>query len=215
MKSIFCVVLLTTGLRAGGQSHPFENEIQAFETRDRQTPTPTDAIVFTGSSSIRFWTNLASHFPDKTVLNRGFGGSELSDVRYFTDRVILPYQPKQIVLYAGENDIATGKQTARQTYTRFVNLFRYVRKKLPDATFTYLAIKLSPSRRTFWPAMNEANRLISRFLRTKSNAQFVDIRPAMLGPNGQVVSDLFRADSLHMTEKGYQQWVPVLRPYLK
>ena len=215
MRFVAYFILFIVNVHAIGQSRPFEKEILAFETRDRQTPPPTDAILFTGSSSIRFWTDLPAYFPDKVVLNRGFGGSDLSDVRYFADRVIVRYRPKQIVLYAGENDIASGKQTARQTYARFVNLFRYVRKKLPDVTFTFIAIKPSPSRRRFWPAMDEANRLIGRFLAKKSNAQFVDIRPTMLGPGGQPVGALFRPDSLHMNEKGYQRWAPVLQPFLK
>lgn len=215
IRFITYLLVLTIGVQASAQTSAFEKEILAFETQDRATPPPPDVILFTGSSSIRFWADLPTYFPDKVVLNRGFGGSELSDVRHFADRVIVRYQPKQIVLYAGENDIATGKQTARQTYDRFVDLFRYVRKKLPKATFTYIAIKPSPSRRAFWPAMDDANRRISRFLARKSNAQFVDIRPTMLGPNGQPVPALFRPDSLHMTEKGYQRWAPVLRPYLR
>lgn len=215
MRFIAYLLLLTLCVRAAGQTPPFEKEILAFETQDQQNPPPAGVILFTGSSSIRFWTDLSTYFPGKTVLNRGFGGSQLSDVRYFADRIIVRYQPKQIVLYAGENDIATGKQTARQTYDRFVDLFRYVRKKLPKATFTYIAIKPSPSRRQFWAATDDANRLINRFLAKKPNAQFVDIRPTMLGPDGQPISELFRSDSLHMTEKGYQRWAPVVRPYLK
>ena len=215
MRFIAYLLLLTIGVRASAQTTPFEKEILAFETQDRATPPPPDVILFTGSSSIRFWTDLPTYFPGKMVLNRGFGGSQMSDVRYFADRVIVRYHPKQIVLYAGENDIATGKQTARQTYDRFVDLFRYVRKKLPRATFTFIAIKPSPSRRAFWPANDDVNQRISRFLARKSNAQFVDIRPTMLGPNGQPISDLFRSDSLHMNEKGYQRWAPVLRPYLR
>jgi lysophospholipase L1-like esterase len=210
----FCLLFFLTTC-ATAQPNRFEKDIQAFETQDQQTPPPPNPILFTGSSSIVFWNNLPQYFPDKVVLKRGFGGSELSDVRYFADRVIVRYQPKQIVLYAGENDIATGKQTARQTYARFVDLFRYVRKKLPNATFTFIAIKPSPSRRQFWPAMDDANQLISQFLAKKKNTQFVDIRPAMLGSTGQPISELFKADSLHMTDKGYQRWAPVLQPYLK
>ena len=215
MKYIAYFILLTTGVRAIGQTTPFEKEIQTFETRDRQTPPPADAILFTGSSSIRFWTDLPAYFPGKVVLNRGFGGSQLSDVRHFADRVIVRYHPRQIVLYAGENDIATGRQTARQTCARFVDVFRHVRKKLPNTTFTYIAIKLSPSRRQFWPAMNDANRRISRFLATRPNAQFVDIRPVMLDPGGQPLGALFKPDSLHMNQKGYERWAPVLQPFLK
>lgn len=215
MKYLVYLFLFISNVQSFGQSHRFEKDIQAFEAQDQQTPPPADAILFTGSSSIVYWNNLPQYYPDKVILKRGFGGSELSDVRYFADRVIVRYRPKQIVIYAGENDIAVGKQTARQTYARLVDLFRYVRKKLPNTTFTFIAIKLSPSRRQYWPAMDDANRRISRFLASKPNTQFVDIRPSMAGPDGQPISELFRSDSLHMTEKGYQRWAPVLQPYLK
>lgn len=200
---------------AQSPEHRFEKEIQVFDTQDKQTPPSSQPILFVGSSSIRLWPNLAQYFPDKAVLNRGFGGAELSDVRYFADRVIVRYQPKQIVLYAGENDIALGNQTGQQTCDRFVDLFRYVRQKLPAAVITYVSIKRSPSRRKSWPEIDRANQLISSFLAKQPNAQFVDIRPAMLGSNGQLLGDLFRADSLHMTDKGYQRWAPVLKPYLR
>lgn len=218
MKFIAGFLLLLIGVRAVGQSaqpYPFEKDIQAFEAQDKQTPPPSNAILFTGSSSIVYWNNLPQYYPGKVVLKRGFGGSELSHVRHFADRVIIRYQPKQLVLYAGENDIATGKQTAEQTYKRLVDLFRYVRRKLPATTFTFIAIKPSPSRRQFWPANEEANRLIKRYLDRKPNTQFVDIRPAMLGPNGQPIPEIFKADSLHMNDKGYQLWAPVLQPYLQ
>ncbi|HLL94504.1 MAG TPA: GDSL-type esterase/lipase family protein [Spirosoma sp.] len=215
MKYVVLLFFLIGGVHLFGQPHRFEKDIQAFEAQDQQTPPPAGAILFTGSSSIVFWNNLPQYYPDKVILKRGFGGSELSDVHYFADRVIIRYRPKQVVVYAGENDIAGGKQTARQTAARLVDLFRYVRKNLPNATFTFIAIKLSPSRRQYWPAMDDANRRIRRFLARQSNTQFVDIRPAMAGPDGQPISELFRSDSLHMTEKGYQRWAPVLRPYLK
>lgn len=194
---------------------PFENEIRAFEGADSATPPPRQPILFTGSSSIRFWTSLANDFPNKPVLNRGFGGSELSDVIRYADRVIVRYQPRQIVLYAGENDIATGKQTGQQTYQRFVTLFQYVRKKLPTVLFTFISIKPSPSRRAYFGEVNEANRLISQFLGKQRNTSFVDIRPVMLQPNGQPVGELFKPDSLHMQPEGYRRWAKVLRPYLR
>ncbi|GAB3982326.1 SGNH/GDSL hydrolase family protein [Spirosoma terrae] len=197
------------------QPHRFDNEIAAFETQDKQTPPPTNPILFTGSSSIRLWPDLQHYFPDKVVLNRGFGGSELSDVRHFADRVIIRYKPKQVVVYAGENDIASGKLTAQQTYANFVDLFQYVRQKLPNVPFVYIAIKLSPSRRQYWAVVNETNQLISDYIARQKNAAFVDIRPSMLGSDNQPLPSLFKADSLHMTDAGYQRWAPVLKPYLK
>src|SRR5919199_621686 len=176
----FCLVFLVVHpLRA--QTQPkFESEIQAFEKADQATPPPQHPILFTASSSIRYWTSLPTDFPNKPVLNRGFGGSELSDVIRYADRVIVRYQPSQVVLYARENDIATGKQTGKQTYDRFVTLFKYVRKKLPNVPFTFISIKPSPSRRQYFAEVDDANRLIQRFLSRKRNTSFVDIRPVML-----------------------------------
>lgn len=208
------VFLLVVPFWSVAQSPPFENEILAFEQADKTASLARNPILFTGSSSIRFWENLADYFPKKTVLNRGFGGSKLPDVLRYADRIVIPYQPKQIVLYAGENDVAAGV-SGQQTYERFVALFEYVRKKLPDATFTFISLKPSPSRRKFFPEMDIANRLVKQYLAKHRNTQFVDIRPVMLTPGGQPVPELFKPDSLHMLPAGYQRWAKVLGPYLK
>lgn len=193
------------------QPMPFDAEIRAFERQDSVSPPPANPIVFVGSSSIRFWSSLAQDFPGKPMLNRGFGGSELSDVIRYSDQIITKYRPKQVVLYAGENDIATGKKTGKQTYERFVTLYRYIRFKLPNTPFVFIAIKPSPSRWQYMSDMNEANRLIQEFLSKEANTEFVDIRPAMLGPNGQPIPALFRSDSLHMLPAGYERWTNALR----
>lgn len=210
---ILTLLLLPFYLLAQGS--PFEPEILAFEKADKASPPPQRSIVFTGSSSIRYWDNLSNYFPNKPVLQRGFGGSQLSDVIQYADRVIVQYQPKQIVLYAGENDIATGQQTGQQTYERLVALFEYVRRKVPDAMFTFISIKPSPSRRKYFAQNDIANRLIDQYLAKQRNTQFVDIRPVMLTKAGQPVPELFKSDSLHMLPEGYQRWAKVLRPYLK
>lgn len=214
MIRFFVFLLALVSLTSLAQTPRFEAEIQKFEETDRKTAPPARPVLFTGSSSIRLWDNLQSYFPDKTVLQRGFGGSDLTDVRHFADRIIVRYQPKQVVLYAGENDIAAGA-SADQTYARFVDLFRYVRKRVPGIRFTFISIKPSPSRRKFCPVVTETNQRIRRFLKYRRNTDFVDIVPAMLGPNGQPIPELFRADSLHMTPKGYEIWGEVVRPFVK
>lgn len=213
MKQFLLLLLFPFCIAA--QNAPFENEIRAFEKADSITPPPRNPILFTGSSSIRFWSSLATDFPGKPVLNRGFGGSELKDVRQYADRIIIPYHPKQIVLYAGENDIATGKQTGQQTFDRFVSLFEYVRQKLPRVPFVFISIKPSPSRRQYFAENDTANRLIKDYLSKQKKARFVDIRPVMLQANGQPVPELFRQDSLHMLPAGYERWTTVVKPYLK
>ncbi|MVM31719.1 hypothetical protein GO755_16850 [Spirosoma sp. HMF4905] len=217
----WCIGLLLVSLYSVGQTAPvaatppFEAEIQAFEKTDQTSPPPKKPIVFTGSSSIRLWENLANYFPEKTILQRGFGGSQLDDVLRYADRIIIPYHPKQVVLYAGENDIATGKVTGQQAFERFVALFVHVRQKLPHVLFTFISIKPSPSRRKFFPENDIANQLIKQYLAKRKHTQFVDIRPVMLTKEGQPVPELFKPDSLHMLPEGYQQWAKVLGPYLK
>ncbi|WP_080058075.1 GDSL-type esterase/lipase family protein [Spirosoma aerolatum] len=208
------LLLLLFPLCLFAQEHAFESEIRAFEQADKTTPPPRNPIVFTGSSSIRLWENLGNYFPNKPVLQRGFGGSQLSDVIYYADRVIVPYKPKQVVLYAGENDVAAGK-TGQEVYERLVTLFEHVRRELPNTTFTFISIKPSPSRRKYFSEMDNANRLIQAYLAKQRNTQFVDIRPVMLLKNGQPVPELFRSDSLHMLPAGYERWQKVLKPYLK
>jgi hypothetical protein len=87
----------------------FEAEIRAFEAADRTSPPPFGGIVFIGSSSIKNWTDVAADFPGVPVLNRGFGGSTLADVVYYADRILLPYRPRLVVLYAGDNNLASGR----------------------------------------------------------------------------------------------------------
>ena len=201
-------------LRAQQRAAPFENEIQAFETQDRTTSPPKNALLFTGSSSIRLWPNLKETFPNKPVLQRGFGGSQLSDVIHFADRVIVNYKPKQILVYAGENDIASG-QSAQQVYDRFVTLFTHVRKALPKTPFVFISIKPSPSRRQYQSAVVEANRRIKAYLAKKRRTTFVDVYSSMLDARGAMRGELFKADSLHMNAKGYEIWTQKIRPVLK
>ncbi|GAA4462181.1 SGNH/GDSL hydrolase family protein [Nibrella saemangeumensis] len=194
---------------------PFQAEILAFEAKDLVSPPPKNAILFTGSSSIRLWDNLQESFPDKVVLNRGFGGSSLPDVIRYADRIIIPYRPKQIVLYAGENDVASGKVSAQEACDRFVTLFRKIRKDLPKTPIVFISMKPSPSRRQYFPVILEANRLIKDFLAKQRRTTYVDVYTPMLNSNGQPKGKLFKADSLHMNPKGYVIWAEKLRPVLK
>lgn len=208
--------LLLASLTVPAQPAPaFEAEIRAFEAQDAASPPPRNGIVFVGSSSIRLWQDLATDFPGKPVLNRGFGGSHLTDVIQYAHRMILPYRPRQVVIYAGENDIATGTVTAQETFDRFVTLFRRIRDALPQTHVTFIAIKPSPSRRHYQPVVQEANAQIAAFLSKQKRAAFVDVYSPMLTPAGQMRGELFRSDSLHMNRRGYDLWRDRLRPYLR
>ncbi|WP_421829319.1 SGNH/GDSL hydrolase family protein [Larkinella sp.] len=218
MKKYPLLVLLTVVIHYvsfAQEAVPFENEIKAFEEQDRSASPPQNVILFTGSSSIKLWQTLQADFPDKKVLNRGFGGSKLPDVIYFADRVTVPYKPKQIVIYAGENDVASGTVTAQEVRDRFVTLFTKIRKSLPKTPIVFISMKPSPSRRKFLPITMEANDLIKNYIAKQKQAQYLDIYTPMLDANGQIRGELFRADSLHMSPKGYEIWTAKLKPLLK
>lgn len=214
-----CIIyLLLTNIifqRCFAQQAPFYNEIQAFKLQDSLTPPPQHAIVFTGSSSFKKWTDVQSYFPEYTIINRGFGGSTLQDVIRYANDIIFLYQPKQIVIYAGENDFAADSTVSSQTvFERFKSLYTLIREKMENVPIVFVSIKPSPSRRQYWKKMIMANQLISSFISKQANAYFVDVFPLMLNANNQPKPEIFLSDSLHMNAKGYAIWQKAIQPYL-
>ena len=189
----------------------FEGDIRAFEAADRANPPPRGGIVFVGSSSVKNWTAVAADFPALPVLNRGFGGSTLADVVYYADRIVIPYHPRLVVLYAGDNDLTEDRtpERVRRDYRAFVNRLRAVQ---PTVRIVFVSIKPSPSRRMYMDRAKETNRLIQADIARDSLQSYVDVFTPMLGPTGQPRPELFLADSLHMTRAGYRLWRALLAP---
>ncbi len=143
---------------------PFYDEIEAFKKADKDSFPPTNSILFVGSSSFRQWKDVASYFPGYTIINRGIGGSGLNDLIRYADKVIVPYKPRQVVIYCGENDIAYAKLSATDVLQRFIELFNLIRANLPNAHIVYVAMKPSPSREKFLSIIEDANIMIRQFL---------------------------------------------------
>jgi lysophospholipase L1-like esterase len=194
---------------------PFWEEIQAFKRDDSLQPPPKQAILLVGSSSFRKWTDVQETFPGYRIINRSFGGSAFPDVIRYADDVIFKYDPKQVVVYCGDNDLASGDTvTADTVYRRFVTLFTMVRAQLPKASVVFVSIKPSPARAHLMPKVKRANTLIKNYLKSKSRTAFVDVYRPMLQPDGQPKPGLFVEDSLHMNSKGYEIWKRQLKPVL-
>jgi lysophospholipase L1-like esterase len=191
----------------------WEPEIRAFESGDRAKPPALNGVLFIGSSSIRMWTNLAQSFPGHQVLNRGFGGSQISDSTAFVERIVLPYRPKLVVLYAGDNDIASGKSPER-VLADYKDFVEKVRAGLPGTPIAFVSIKPCPARERFLPQVIRANDLIKSYGDSHSNLLFVDVFSAMVGPNARAPADLFLADGLHPNARCYALWASILRPVL-
>ena len=181
---------------------------------DALHPPASHGIVFVGSSSIFFWTTLEQDFPGLPVIRRGFGGSELADSVYFADRIVLPYQPKTVVLYAGENDLSAGK-TPEVIAADFAAFCAKIHAALPQTRIIYLAMKPSPLRWALHGEMERGNALIAAACARDPRLTFVDVYSAMLGADGQPRTELYRDDRLHMKPAGYAIWIKILTPLLK
>ena len=197
------------------QNAPFYSEIQQFKTQDSIHFPPKQAILFLGSSSFRKWEDVQKYFPNYKIINRGFGGSTIPDAIYYADEIVFPYVPKQIVIYEGDNDLASSnKITADSVLNRFKQLFNLIRNRLPNTSIAFVSIKPSPSREKLMPEMQEANSLIKNFLKNKKNAAFIDVYHKMLNKDGTPNKSLFIEDELHMNDKGYHIWQKIIQPYL-
>src|SRR6478609_4359532 len=131
LKTCFFICLLVISAQCiFAQQQPFYEEIQNFKNQDTVNPPPKNAILFVGSSSFTKWTDVQAYFPGYKIINRGFGGSSLPDVIRYADDIIFPYQPKQIVIYCGENDLASSDTvTAQMVFDRFKELYQMIREK--------------------------------------------------------------------------------------
>lgn len=189
----------------------FADPIGTFVEWDSKNSFPEDANLFVGSSSLRLWPT-ATAFPGKPVINRGFGGSELSDVIHYFDQVIRPYSPRKIFLYAGDNDIGYGK-SAGQVFEDYRELAALVRASLPDTELIFISIKPSKARWEKWPIMVDANRMVRDYVAKYPELGYVDLAAPLLDEDG-MPKHVFLDDGLHLTEGGYLLWQEALAPYL-
>jgi lysophospholipase L1-like esterase len=209
----FLVLALSSHLES--RSQPFINDIRKFRSMDSLQAPPDRPILFIGSSSFTNWKDLPDWFPKHTVLNRAFGGSSLTHLIQYADDVIFRYNPRQIVVYCGENDLATdAKVNGDSVYQRFRRLYRMIRAKDRKVPVVYVSMKPSPSRVALLDKMVRGNALIEKFMRKKRKDGYVNVYDRMFGPDGQVMADIFLADRLHMNRKGYEIWQPLIEAKL-
>ena len=214
MKTIF-VYLFSFFFIGSAFSQPFIDEVKFYQQNDILNPPIKQSILFVGSSSFRLWKDYQSYFPDFNIINRGIGGSSLPDIIRYSNEMIISYQPKQIVIYCGENDFASSDTiTSIHVATRFIDLFSLIRKDLPQVHISYISIKPSPSRWKFKDQIIAANTSIKQFLYTQTNTSFINVWDSMLGSDGKPMSNIYKNDSLHMNANGYDIWKNLITPYL-
>jgi lysophospholipase L1-like esterase len=220
-RKIYLLILLCCLAVLNAQEKPavkedatrWEESIRVFEQWDSKNTFASNAVLFVGSSSIRLWPTREC-FENFDVINRGFGGSHISDVNYYADRIVLFYKPKVIVFYAGDNDLASGKsaECVFDDYVKFVSL---VSRKLPKTRIIFISIKPSGSRWSLWDVMNKANAMIKNFSMKDNRLFYFDGATPLLDSNGRPNQGLFLKDQLHLNSKGYEVWTKLLKPIIE
>jgi len=210
--ALFTTLIAAAPAAAQQTTERFESNVVAFETADKTSPPPKGEIVFVGSSTIRLW-DTARYFPDLKIINRGIIGSELVDALRYVDRIVLPYQPRLIVVYAGDNDISGG-WISEQVAVTFEKFTRAVHAKLPQTRILFIAIKPSILRWTQIDRMRSANAIIRAYCERDDRLAFIDFDTLMLGFDERPRRELFVEDGLHLSPQGYQLWTNAIRPLL-
>lgn len=195
-------------------STEWAQDMRRFAAEDAATPPPTSPVLFTGSSSIRMWEDLAADFPGVPVLNRGFGGSQVRDAVWYADSIAIRYRPRMVLLYAGDNDLHAGRSPA-QVAADFRAFVARIRRDLPDVPIAYISIKPSPSRAHLLSRMRDANARVRADAARLDRVAFIDVFTPMLDASGQPRGELFVEDRLHMNRSGYLLWRSIIAPYLR
>jgi len=191
----------------------FEADILAFEASDRENPFVKGGIVFVGSSSVRLWDDLQSDFAPIPVLNRGFGGSHLSDSVYYSNRIVTNYQPRAVVIYAGENDLGNNF-SGQHVFELLKQFVAKVHAEAPDTEIFAMSVKPSPGRGEAIHQIRITNALTREWAETQPKVTFIDVVEPMLGEDGIGRGELFVEDGIHMTRAGYEIWAAVVKPYM-
>ena len=186
--------------------------IDLFQLWDKKNSQVENPVVFVGSSSIRKWYT-AEYFPNIPLVNRGFGGSHISDIIYFINETVLRYKPKIIILYAGDNDIHFGK-TSQTVYEHYVNFVKIVHSSLPNTKIMFIPIKPSPNRWSLWHDMEKTNQMVKRYSQNNPLLYYVDTASPMLNEIGKPKASLFVKDGLHLSQEGYDLWSSIVKPIL-
>lgn len=201
--------------RAALAASRWHEAFEAFAAADRAHAPEAGGVLFVGSSSIRLWDGLETQFDaPHGVLKRGFGGSSLADCAQYVDRLVLPYRPRTVVLYAGDNDLAEGR-TPEEVFASYRRFVEAVQAALPETRIAYVSIKPSPLRESLLPRIRAANGLIAGYVAAHPGLDYIDVYSRMVDAEGHPRRDLFRADALHLNADGYKLWKTVIAGHLR
>ena len=215
-SAIVLALLLSAGFtdaQTQEQVHRFEKDIAAFEVADQKNPPPKDAILFVGDSTFTRWKSIHEDLPEYTVINRGFGGSQMSDLLHFSDRIVIPYKPRLIIVQEGGNDLHSGR-SPEELLADVKAFVEKVQRDLPGVPIAIGGLAPNPARWNEVETRKRSDQLIKEYVAAQKNVTFIDFFDAFLGPDGKPREDLFVEDRMHPSTLGYQLRVRIIRPIL-
>ena len=195
------------------QTADFEKAISAFEKQDAKFPPPDNAIVVTGSSTIRLWNGIRNDLAPLEIISRGFGSSTADDLDFYLDRVVLAYAPRAVAIYEGDHDLQIG-MTPEQVIEHMTQVVQRIGTALPETRIYLISVKPSPKYWGLWPQSVVLNQMISDLCLQTLRCTYIDTASALLGSNGKFVRSYYRSDRVHLNDTGYQIWTGVLLPVL-
>ena len=212
MRSLCLIFLTLLSFTSYGQDHKrFQEDIDALTQKiaGKELNAP---IIFAGSSSIRFW-DTKKYFPEKNIINHGFGGSETSDLVCYVQELIIQPKPSQIFIYEGDNDLANGK-TVDLVLADLKTLLRIIKRHMPDIPVHLISPKPSIVRWNLRERYTSLNRRLDQLCQEREQVTFIDVWTPMLDEDGNLNEDLFIEDGLHMTDEGYEIWTKTVLPHI-
>jgi lysophospholipase L1-like esterase len=206
LTALLAFVIADTALgqpaKEADRAAKWEKEVASIEKRQTEHPPKKDSVVFAGSSTIRLW-NLGGSFPGLNAVNSGFGGSEIRDVTHFADRLVFKHRPRAIVFYAGDNDI-NSRRTPEQVVADFRAFVAAAHKAAPKARVYFIAVKPSLARWGQFETQSKANALVKAVCEKDDWLAYINVVPALLGPDGKPRPELYAKDGLHLSPAGYE-----------
>lgn len=214
MKKANCMLFLFLILGQAWAQDPTRFEAQVKEIGEKYPAADyQESVVFTGSSSIRMWADLATDFPNHKVVNAGFGGSQAVDLLHYVDELVLAYRPKYVFIYEGDNDISSGKET--EVIMETLNLIvTEIKLALPETEIILIGAKPSISRWELVDKYKDLNTEMVKYSTVTEGVQYADVWTGMLGADKKPLPDIFLEDNLHMKRKGYEIWAKEIGQFL-
>jgi lysophospholipase L1-like esterase len=213
---LFLVMAFFAGTMISNAQDPtrFQSQIEELVQKEHQFETGKKLVLFTGSSSVLMWKDVAEYFPEYNVINNGFGGSHFSDLIYYYEELVPKYKPDYLFIYEGDNDIASDKKPWK-ILKEAKHLVDRVQQDLPKTKVVLISPKPSVARWHLRKNYRKLNKKLEKFAQKTDNLEYADVWTAMLDENGQVFTDVFLDDNLHMNKKGYDIWGKVIGRFLE